>query len=334
MLSNDKSVVRYTISAAVKTYDIDFPFWDFSEIVVTAFNSTTGESIMLKKDIDYTITVSEPITDPVYQNGTVNMVSTVYEDYTSLVIARELPALQETDLKNGEPMNADTVERVFDRLTALIQQLRESVERSFKLPISEDPEDLTFPGAADRAGKVIGFDQEDGNQVVLYEVFSDLDSAVERAETAAGISESAASVAADAKVHLEDMLAMRRAYYTTIGDGVTKTFIIRHNLGTNYYIPCVWCSSTDLPSYYTLKKVDINTCEITFEEAPPEGSVSVVLSGVDKAYLAKMKWEDIEDVQVTGDQVDPNSIMYESDVYDAFGVNSNINSRLLVRRRR
>ena len=130
------------------------------------------------------------------------------------------------------------------------------------------------------------------------------------------------------------MLAMRRAYYTTIGDGTTKTFIIRHGLNTKHFIPCIWCSSTELPSYYTMKKIDLNTIEISFEEAPPADSVTVVLSGVDKAYLAKMKWDDIEDVQLTGEQIDPASIMYEDDIYSAFGVSSNKDSRLLVRRRR
>ena len=123
MLSNDKSVVRYAISAAVTAYDIDFPFWDFSEIVVTATNSATGASVVLKKDVDYTITVSEAITDPVYQDGTVNMISDTYKSYNALVISRELSLTQDTDYKNGEPINADTLEMSLDRATAQIQQV-------------------------------------------------------------------------------------------------------------------------------------------------------------------------------------------------------------------
>ena len=180
MLSNDKSVVRYAISAAVTAYDIDFPFWDFSEIVVTATNSATGESVILKKDIDYTITVSEAITDPVYQDGTVNMISNTYKSYDALVISRELPLTQDADYKNGEPINADTLEMSFDRTTAQIQQVAEEAGHALKLPITENAGDYTMPEASQRRRKVLGFD-DDGETIVM---FSNPDDAIEQAEDA------------------------------------------------------------------------------------------------------------------------------------------------------
>lgn len=180
MLSNDKSVVRYAISAAVTAYDIDFPFWDFSEIVVTATNSATGVSVVLKKDVDYTITVSEPITDPVYQDGTVNMISNTYKSYDALVISRELSLTQDTDFKNGEPMNAENVERSLDKATAQIQQVAEDVGHAMKLPITEDAGDYTLPEASQRQRKVLGFDS-DGKTLVM---FSNPDDAIEQANEA------------------------------------------------------------------------------------------------------------------------------------------------------
>ena len=180
MLSNDKSVVRYAISAAVTAYDIDFPFWDFSEIVVTATNSATGVSVILKKDVDYTITVSEPITDPVYQDGTVNMISNTYKSYDALVISRELSLTQDTDFKNGEPMNAENVERSLDKATAQIQQVAEDVGHAMKLPITEDAGDYTLPEASQRQRKVLGFDS-DGKTLVM---FSNPDDAIEQANEA------------------------------------------------------------------------------------------------------------------------------------------------------
>ena len=180
MLSNDKSVVRYAISAAVTAYDIDFPFWDFSEIVVTATNSATGASVVLKKDVDYTITVSEAITDPVYQDGTVNMISDTYKSYNALVISRELSLTQDADYKNGEPINADTLEMSFDRTTAQIQQVAEEAGHALKLPITENAGDYTMPEASQRRRKVLGFD-DDGETIVM---FSNPDDAIEQAEDA------------------------------------------------------------------------------------------------------------------------------------------------------
>lgn len=180
MLSNDKSVVRYAISAAVTAYDIDFPFWDFSEIVVTATNSATGASVVLKKDVDYTITVSEAITDPVYQDGTVNMISDTYKSYDALVISRELSLTQDTDYKNGEPINADTLEMSLDRATAQIQQVAEEAGHALKLPITENAGDYTMPEASQRQRKVLGFD-DDGETIVM---FSNPDDAIEQAEDA------------------------------------------------------------------------------------------------------------------------------------------------------
>lgn len=180
MLSNNTSVARYAISAAVTAYDIDFPFWDFSEIVVTATNSATGESVILKKDIDYTITVSEAITDPVYQDGTVNMISNTYKSYDALVISRELPLTQDTDYKNSEPVNADTLEMSLDRATAQIQQVAEEAGHALKLPITENAGDYTMPEASQRQRKVLGFD-DDGETIVM---FSNPDDAIEQAEDA------------------------------------------------------------------------------------------------------------------------------------------------------
>ena len=91
MLTVTTNVVRFTIVQTITYYDFNFPFWDMSEIVVSAINSTTGASETLVRDIDYTITVSEPLTDPVYQDGRINMISDKFKSYTLLVISRELP---------------------------------------------------------------------------------------------------------------------------------------------------------------------------------------------------------------------------------------------------
>ena len=167
MLTNETSVTRLVITPSVTDYSFNYQFWDSDEITVTATNETTGESVTLVRDIDYTLTVSEGITATEHQGGTVSMISAKYLDYSALVISRELPYTQDTDYKNSEPINADVLETSLDRIVALLQQVKEQLEHLIHLPLTDTAADYTLPAAAARAGKVIGF-SSDGDELQMY----------------------------------------------------------------------------------------------------------------------------------------------------------------------
>ncbi len=329
MLSSSDNKVIYDItglSVPISTgYEIPFRIFEAADVYVT-IALASGENVAIKTGWSVLIPSSD--------TGVCKVIFD--EDYSfpetasKLIIYREVAIKQTVDLRNGDTVEAEILEEMADKLTAIAQQLKESLSRSFKLPISETPEDLVFPGEEERAGKIIGFD-ETGQQVVLYE---SLDKAVDRAEAAAEVSQEAADKADQAADHLDEILAMRKAFEATIGDGTSKVFVIEHNLNTWNFVPAVWASANNLPPLYTMRKLDPNHIQLTFEEAPPAGSVSLVLSAVDKAYITKMKWDDIEDVQITADQISPSSIATEADVDKAFGIANTQAARTYVIRRK
>lgn len=333
MLSSNTSVVRYAISAAVTAYDIGFPFWDFSEIVVTAINSATGESVILKKDVDYTITVSEAITDPVYQNGTVNMVSDAYKNYTALVISRELPLTQDTDYKNSESLNADTLEMSFDRATAQIQQLKEEIGHSIKLPITENPGDYKIPEASQRGSKVLGFGS-DGNTIVMYKnpddavqqiedvvdqigsMKNDVEKFKDDAQEAAVDAVKAAESIESAKDYMD--AAKMAGFEAVLGDGSSTEFTVKHNLQTRKLFTQIW-DNTDagIPVWY-ISIIDDNTLKVSFESAPPAESLTLYISAIYSRELTNVKisWGNVIDVAIRPDQVSDEFFMTKEEMLE------------------
>lgn len=78
--------------------------------------------------------------------------------YYKLTLAGGLDYMQPTDITNGGGFYPQVVENGLDRLTMLIQQLGEELDRAVRIAISDDQEGLDLPAAAARADRVLGFD--------------------------------------------------------------------------------------------------------------------------------------------------------------------------------
>lgn len=77
----------------------------------------------------------------------------------SVVLARQVPATQETDYQPNDPFPAETHERALDRLTVLVQQLETRAARTLALAEADPAAMLpALPVAAARANRVLGFD--------------------------------------------------------------------------------------------------------------------------------------------------------------------------------
>lgn len=77
----------------------------------------------------------------------------------SVVLARQVPATQETDYQPNDPFPAETHERALDRLTVLVQQLETRAARALALAEADPAAMLpALPVAAARAGRVLAFD--------------------------------------------------------------------------------------------------------------------------------------------------------------------------------
>jgi len=137
-------------------YEIDFPFFAASEI--RAILSTPAGDIELALSTDFTLT------DPGI-SGTLTKVSEWDATATRLTIYREIPISQDVDLANGDKMDANVLERMHDRSTAIMQQLKEMISRQIMIPVTDEDASLEVPAKTARASKWLGFDS-DGNLMV------------------------------------------------------------------------------------------------------------------------------------------------------------------------
>ena len=292
MLTSDISVMRYQISQSVLDYNISYPFWDFSEISVTAVKASTGDSVILKRDVDYTLTVSQPLTDTVFQGGTVTMISDVFKGYDTLVIAREIPLTQDTKLENGEQIDSDVLENSLDRIVGQMQQLSEGLGHALQLPITEDPSDIVMPEADQRKNSVLGFG-EDGITVKMYPSPEEAMNANQEArETLLKIIEINKTIEQNKEESNEILQQMKGmihpGYRVTIGDGETKEFYIKHNLHSEWVQPFCWYRDVSKAGYYVFDEIDEDTLQVTFRTAPEQDGVEVRIIPAQRVEIAEL----------------------------------------------
>jgi hypothetical protein len=108
-----------------------------------------------------------------FTGGSVVMVEAVTSARVSLI--RSTPIVRETDFPRGSSLSIDVLNRDFDKLTAIAQELAYQIDRAIRLP----PTDSTSPGlflpgtAAERAGLVLGFD-ETGDNIAMVTPSEDI----------------------------------------------------------------------------------------------------------------------------------------------------------------
>ena len=182
MLSSTTSKITYDITGVVTPiatgYEIPFRIFDSGDVVVTISVSGTETAV----ETGWTVEV--PSSDTGIYKVVFNQGYTFPEGATKLTISRDVPIEQDVDLRNGDAFDGEVLEEMFDRQTAVSQQIAEEANRALKFPISETPDGSTLPEASQRQKKVIGFG-EDGTELVLYDNIDDGIAATEAALAAA-----------------------------------------------------------------------------------------------------------------------------------------------------
>jgi hypothetical protein len=85
----------------------------------------------------------------------------------TVILRRDTTQTQGMDLIDNDPMSADTIETAHDKSMALIQELQEEVDRSFKVSRTNTISSAEFTDSAtDRASKTLGFDSSGDLTVV------------------------------------------------------------------------------------------------------------------------------------------------------------------------
>lgn len=160
------SKVQYTLSAAVMALPVTFYFLDNAH--VKAIRARAGEAdYIMVLGTDYTLT---GVGDEA--GGTLTTIATNLEVGDIITIKRDVPITQLTNYVYNDKFPAEVHEKVADKLTMEIQQLKEVVDRAVQFPESEVAgTGNIMPAAASRAAKLFGFDAT-GNAVQLYDPIS------------------------------------------------------------------------------------------------------------------------------------------------------------------
>lgn len=117
---------------------------------------TSGTLLTLALTTDYIVTLN-PNQDS-NPGGSITLVAGALATGYSLVVTTAIPELQNVVLQNLGAFFPDVINDALDRLTILIQQMQEQVDRSLKFPLIDPLLASTLPIAASRANLLLGFD--------------------------------------------------------------------------------------------------------------------------------------------------------------------------------
>ena len=151
-VSSTTARVSYSGNGSTTAFSVPFYFLDQAHLKVVLRSSTGTETVQVLST-NYTVSgAGNPA------GGTVTM-SVAPASGVTLVILRNAPLTQLVDYQPNDPFPAETHERALDQLTMESQQLNEAINRSIKLSSTNTMTSTEFTvGAADRANKVLGFD--------------------------------------------------------------------------------------------------------------------------------------------------------------------------------
>ena len=188
MITNTNNVVRYLLSGT--SYAITYGYWATSEIEVY-LTEADGSLTALTYGTDFSLTT------PNGASGTLTLIKDP-GTATKITILRSVDLTQETDLVNGETMDAETIERAFDHAVAAIQQVDEKTVRSIKTPVDEAGGDITIPAKDARKGTngkgtIFGFGPDGTTGIVrdLAEFDEDVEETAQNAAAAKASEEQA-----------------------------------------------------------------------------------------------------------------------------------------------
>jgi len=135
------------------TFQYNFKILNEGDIEVI-IRSADGTESVKTISTDYTVTGVNEAT-----GGNVIFVSTAPTATEKVILRRATEQTQSLDLVENDPFTADSVEGAFDRSIAIAQELQEGLDRSLKISRTNSMSSTEFTvDAAERAGKVLGFD--------------------------------------------------------------------------------------------------------------------------------------------------------------------------------
>ncbi len=151
-VSSSTAKVSYSGNGSTTLFAVPFYFLANSQLLVVLRASSGAETTQVL-GTNYTVTGAGVLT-----GGSITMLVAPPSGST-LVISRNVPLTQETDLQPNDRLPAETLEQSLDKLTMLVQQIDEATDRTVKYPLTDSTSiSSTLPASTDRAGKFLKFD--------------------------------------------------------------------------------------------------------------------------------------------------------------------------------
>lgn len=133
-IANNYVPIRQEANGNTKSFTFDFRVLDDDYLVV--YQEINGKQTVVDSS-DYTVNAQEV-------GGTVDF-NTAPAAGSYIIITRDVPLDQLTPYRTSSGFPANRVEENLDKLTAITQQLKESVDRAPKLPVGTAGVDVTLP---------------------------------------------------------------------------------------------------------------------------------------------------------------------------------------------
>lgn len=160
-IANNYVPIRQEANGNTKSFTFDFRVLDDDYLVV--YQEINGKQTVVDSS-DYTVNAQEV-------GGTVDF-NTAPAAGSYIIITRDVPLDQLTPYRTSSGFPANRVEENLDKLTAITQQLKESVDRAPKLPVGTAGVDVTLP--LPDAGKAIIWNDEGNGFVNSKDKFDDI----------------------------------------------------------------------------------------------------------------------------------------------------------------
>lgn len=162
-ISTETNRNDYVGTGVVDVYQYNFKIFDEGDLLVTT-KDTTGTESTLVLNVDYTV---DGAGDDA--GGEVTLLDGPLTADYGITIRRVLDIKQPTDIRNQGAFFPSIHEDAFDRLTMLVQQLQDQVNRSLKLAETDYLSSFFLPTEVDRANRYLAFDA-DGNPIAATEL--------------------------------------------------------------------------------------------------------------------------------------------------------------------
>lgn len=189
-LSSETRLVRYQGNSATTAFPYTFLILSEDDVIVKVYNSDDFTTTTLAAS-EYTI---DGIGEDTFGEVTYPLSGSPLSAVQFIIIVREVPYTQDTDIPNQSAFLPEVLEEQLDRIVMQTQQLAERSSRSLLL-LEGDSFENTLPAKVDLAGQMLAFDL-DGEPTVgapSTATVADFAQFVADAEAAAALAQAAAA---------------------------------------------------------------------------------------------------------------------------------------------